>query len=85
VENQIFVYGCNNFFSTGYLGKNPAFPQGIRGEKEINFLNSFFLQFPQQLWKNHQRQELIFAVMSRMWFCRLVSLALMALSTFLME
>ena len=58
--------------------------------KNSNFVNA---KFPQEfcphfhkLWKTVlYRQELIFAVISRMWFCREVSPALRAFSTLLME
>ena len=73
-------YCRNMFLSTTQCGKKNTFQQAMWKKEERKDFNNDSFHIPQTLWKN-QRQELIFAVMSRMLFCREVSLPFSATST----
>ena len=74
------------FLSTGVVDKFKLFPQACFFTKFQKVFHSFSFHIPQALWKKiHYRQELIFAVISRMWFCKAVSPPANADSIFLME
>jgi len=80
VEKWKKSYCRNNFLSTSLCGKEGVFQQAMWKENERKVFNRYSFHIPQILWKNH-RQELIFAVISRMLFCREVSLPFKATST----
>ena len=84
VEKWFFPLKTKEFLFTGVVEKFKLFPQGGILIKFQKVFHNFSFHIPQPLWKN-QRQELILAVMSRIWFCRAVSLLKTADSTFLME
>lgn len=72
------------FFPQEIVKNKVVFPQEKMKRIEEKFSTEIFSTFHKALWKNY-RQELILALISRMWFCKLVSPAFKALSTLLME
>ena len=84
MENRHLSYAGEMFLSTNKLCKRIPFPQGRFCIKTEKLINSFFIHIPQSLWINY-RQELMFAVISRMWFFRFSSPLFSMLSTLLME
>ena len=72
------------FFPQEIVENKVVFPQEKMKKIEEKFSTEIFLTFHKVLWKNY-RQELILALISRIWFCKLVSPAFKALSTLLME
>ena len=72
------------FYQQSLCGKSLGYQQEKFLWKKEKFVHRNFFHIPQTLWINY-RQELMLAVMSRMWFCRLLSPSAKALSTFLME
>jgi len=84
VEKWVSPRKIKGFLLTGAVDKFDGFPQTENLKKIRKFFHSFSFHIPQPLWISH-KQELIFAVMSRMWFCREVSPVARAASIFLME
>ena len=84
MEKWICALKIKDFFSTGPVEKIYLFPQADFLTQKEKVFHSFSFHIPQALLIDY-RQELIFAVISRMWFCREVSPPARAASTFLME
>lgn len=84
VEKWFLTRKIKGFLSTGAVDKFRAFPQADFLTENQKVFHRFSFHISQGLWKNY-KQELIFAVISRMWFCREVSPPASADSTFLME
>ena len=82
-KNRISPRGPMLFYSHRGCGKERTFPQAEKQTDFVLFLHSLCFHIPQPLWKN-QREELIFAVMSRMLFCMVSFPPFKATSTFRM-
>ena len=83
VENHEMSYCLKQKESTSNMLKRITFPQR-KGTKKI--CSSYTqVSFPQSTRLVDYKEELIFAMMSRIWFCKFSSPAFKALSTLRME
>ena len=75
------------FYPQPNVNNGSFFHRGCQAGKRVQLINSQHFHIPQGLWRKgrcNYRQELMFAVMSRMLFCMLVSPFFSATSTFRM-
>ena len=84
MEKWVLPRKIKKFLFTGAVDKFCVFPQANFLTEFQKVFHSFSFHNSQTLWKTH-RQELIFAVISRMWFCKEVSPVAKAASIFLIE
>ena len=79
-KTQIFLRGATTFSPQPVVHKKKVFHRGKRRRGKDSFSTENFSTFHSLCGENY-RQELIFAVMSRMLFCRVVSPCFRAIST----
>jgi len=85
VENSVFLYSGNGFFSTWRVLVFKNFSTGCVKENSCRIFPQRIRSFSTKGCGENQRQELIFAVMSRMLFCMEESPPLRATSILRME
>ena len=79
-KTLVFLRGATTFSPQPIVQKKKFIHRGKRGKGKDGFSTENFSTFHSLCGENY-RQELIFAVMSRMLFCRVVSPCFSAIST----